>query len=273
MPTLHQILLRHAKTDFTGRGKLRFIRSASASLPGPVLHELESTFGAPVLEAYAMSEASHQMTTNPLPPQAHKLNSVGKPVGLEVTVLRHGDLGKELVGERAKVNERGEVVIRGVNVMKGYWNNPEANATSFVTFKGDAVPWFRTGDEGYLDEEGYLFLTGRIKELINRAGEKFAPSEIDAAILEHPGVLEAVAFAVPDELYGQNVHCAVVLRDTHANTSSDDIRAFLKGKLATFKVPAHVYIVKEMPRTATGKIQRKVISELLFKPPTKASKL
>ena len=289
VPTIHQILLKNADADFKGKGRLRFIRSCSSALAAPVLEQLERRFGAPVLEAYAMSEAAHQMTTNPLPPAAHKPASVGRPYGLQLAILRHGSVkagpdGVTLVGERAPHGTPGEVVVRGRNVTAGYWRNPEATAASFVLLpEHDPAagalgaghpahpplpadvppptgPWFRTGDEGYLDAEGYVFLTGRIKELINRGGEKIARAEVDAALLAHPAVGEAVAFGVDDAHYGQIVHAAVVLRDG-ASATEADLVAFVRQRLAPFKVPAKVHLATSLPRTATGKIQRKAVGE------------
>ncbi|KAJ1933890.1 Peroxisomal-coenzyme A synthetase, partial [Linderina pennispora] len=175
VPTIHQILLRHELPS--PMPQIRFIRSCSSALAPTVLHQLEEKLGAPVLEAYAMTEASHQMCSNPLPPAVHKPGSVGLPQGVELTIL--DDDGNE--------TKLGEVCIRGPNVTEGYLNNPEANAKSFTA----ESHWFRTGDQGYIDEDGYVVLTGRIKELINRGGEKISPLELDAVLLKCPGVTEA----------------------------------------------------------------------------------
>ncbi|CAG8439889.1 6857_t:CDS:10 [Diversispora eburnea] len=193
VPTIHQILLLH---PFPSQGvpKLRFIRSCSSSLAPSTLFKLEQIFHVPVLEAYAMTEASHQMTSNPLPPLKHKPGSVGIPQGVQITIL----------DENGKPTKEGEVCIKGENVTLGYLNNPSANASSFTS-----DGWFRTGDQGKFDNEGYLFLTGRIKELINRGGEKISPLEIDSVLLSHPIISEAVSFAVPDKIYGQEVHAAI----------------------------------------------------------------
>ncbi len=199
MPTIHQILLNRADADNAPRGKLRFIRSCSAALVPITFTQLEERFGAPVLEAYGMTEAAHQMSSNPLPPAARKAGTVGRGTGVEVVIL--DDKGNVL-----SAGERGEVSIRGRNVMKGYRNNPEANASSFTN------GYFRTGDQGFLDEAGYLTLTGRLKELINRGGEKISPLEVDAVLLEHSAVGEAVCFGVPHDKYGEEVHAAVVLK-------------------------------------------------------------
>jgi acyl-CoA synthetase (AMP-forming)/AMP-acid ligase II len=257
VPTMLQILLANAEKHYPAKNPpaLRFIRSCSASLAPAVFEELQTKFGAPVCEAYAMTEAAHQMTSNPLPEFGpRKPGSVGKAnKNLELVIL--ADDGTIL--EPGKI---GEVCIKGDNVTSGYVNNPEANKTAFD------FGYFHTGDQGYLDTEGYLFLTGRIKELINRGGEKISPLEIDAILLAHPEVGEAVCFAVPDQMYGQIVGAAVVPRDPSSKLSPEVIKAFCKDKMAVFKIPAQVFVLETMPRTATGKIQRRIVAELLLKP-------
>ena len=228
VPTMHQAILGGHEPR---RHRLRLIRSSSASLPPKVMAGLEDAFGVPVIESYGMTEASHQMASNPLPPSPRKAGSVGLPAGPEITVLE------------------GEVCIRGENVTAGYADNPEANAAAFTN------GWFRTGDQGYLDEDGYLFLTGRIKELINRGGEKIAPREIDEVLLEHPGVLQAVAFAVPHPRLGEDVGVAVVAREG-ATLTRQAVVEFCASRLADFKVPSVVKIVAEIPKGPTGKLQR-----------------
>lgn len=244
VPTIHQILLSRADADGAPQKGLRFIRSCSSALAPVVLQQLEARFGAPVLEAYGMTEAAHQMASNPLPPAAHKAGTVGPGTGVQITIL-----DKE--GNELPAGTQGEVSIRGVNVMKGYNNNPEANASSFTN------GWFRTGDQGFLDRDGYLTLTGRIKELINRGGEKISPLEVDAALLEHPAVAEAVCFGVADAKYGEEVHAAVVLR---ATASPEDIQCFCQNRLADFKIPKRIHVTDALPRTATGKIQRRHVA-------------
>jgi acyl-CoA synthetase (AMP-forming)/AMP-acid ligase II len=246
VPTIHQVLLMGANDDNAPAESFRFIRSCSSALAPTVFNELEARFGAPVLEAYGMTEASHQMSSSPLPPGERFPGTVGKPTGVEVAIMDMDKLGS-LLGP----GQRGEVVIKGPNVMHGYNNNPSANAEAFVN------GWFRTGDQGFLDKKGYLTLTGRIKELINRGGEKISPLEVDAVLLQHPAVAEAVCFAVADEKYGEVVHAAVVL-DGSADAAS--IRSFCGEHLASFKVPDVVYIADSLPRTATGKIQRRHVS-------------
>src|SRR5207237_4229088 len=195
----------------------------------------------PVLEAYGMTEASHQMSSNPLPPAKRKPGSVGQGTGVDIAILDDG--GNPLLPGR-----QGEVCIRGANLMHGYNNNPEANAAAFT------AGYFHTGDQGVFDGDGYLTLTGRLKELINRGGEKISPLEVDAALLEHPAVAEAVSFAAPDAKYGEEVQAAVVLKGT---VTPAEIQAFCSKRLADFKVPKVIHITDAVPRTATGKIQRR----------------
>ena len=248
VPTIHQLLLARAGSERPqGAEGLRFIRSCSAALPPEMMAKMEQIFGAPVLEAYGMTEASHQMASNPQPPAARKPGSVGPGTGVRIGIM--DDLGNLLAQ-----GERGEVVIQGPNVVDGYENNPEANAKSFTN------GWFRTGDQGYLDADNYLTLTGRIKELINRGGEKIAPREIDELLLKHPAVAEAVAFGVPHKTWGEEVAAAVVLREPQDEAA---ILSFCKEHLADFKCPKKVFIVKAIPRTATGKIQRGAVAKAL----------
>jgi acyl-CoA synthetase (AMP-forming)/AMP-acid ligase II len=250
VPTIHQILLDRADADAAPRRGLRFIRSCSAALAPAVFARLEERFGAPVLEAYGMTEAAHQMASNPQPPGARKPGTVGRGTGVAITIL--DEEGRELPSGSA-----GEVAIRGPNVTAGYHNNPAANAQAFTN------GWFRTGDQGALDADGYLTLTGRLKELINRGGEKISPLEVDAVLLEHPAVAEAVSFAVPDPKYGEEVHGAVVLK---GEADADGLVAFCRDRLADFKVPKRIYIIQVLPRTATGKIQRRHVAAHFLEP-------
>ncbi|HQZ37702.1 MAG TPA: acyl--CoA ligase [Vicinamibacterales bacterium] len=255
VPTIHQLLLARVKPGEAkpaGAEKLRFIRSCSASLPPQVMHDLEAAFGAPVLEAYGMTEAAHQMASNPLPPRQRLPGSVGP--GTDVRISIRDEQGRNLAP-----GERGEVCILGPNVITGYENNPEANATSF--FEGG---WFRTGDQGILDENGYLTLVGRLKELINRGGEKISPREIDEVLLAHPQVAEAVCFGVPHRTWGEEVAAAVVLREP---VSEDDLHTFCKERLADYKRPKQIHVTDTIPRTATGKIQRRIVAQA-FAPKT-----
>jgi acyl-CoA synthetase (AMP-forming)/AMP-acid ligase II len=248
VPTIHQLLLARAGGERpAGAGDLRFIRSCSAALPPEMMAKLEQSFGAPVLEAYGMTEASHQMCSNPQPPAARKPGSVGPGTGVKVSIM-------DAAGTHLKTGERGEVVIQGPNVVDGYENNPQANAQSFTN------GWFRTGDQGFLDAEGYLMLTGRIKELINRGGEKIAPREIDEVLLGHPSVAEAVAFGFAHKTWGEEVAAAVVLREPQTEAA---ILAYCRERLADFKCPKKLYIVDTIPRTATGKIQRGAVATAL----------
>ena len=246
VPTIHQVLLLRADDDSAPEKSFRFIRSCSSALAPSVFHDLEKRFGAPVLEAYGMTEASHQMSSSPLPPGDRRPGTVGKPTGVDVAVM-----DMEGKGDLLPSGSIGEVVIKGKNVMHGYNNNPDANADAFVN------GWFRTGDQGMMDEAGYLTLTGRIKELINRGGEKISPLEVDAVLLQHESVAEAVCFAVPDVKYGEVVHAAIVLS---GQADEESIRQFCGEHLADFKVPDVVYIADSLPRTATGKIQRRHVS-------------
>jgi acyl-CoA synthetase (AMP-forming)/AMP-acid ligase II len=252
VPTIHQLLLARVKPGAprpAGASKLRFIRSCSASLPPQVMHDLEAAFGAPVLEAYGMTEAAHQMASNPLPPAAHLPGSVGIGTDVKITI-RNAD------GQVLPPGERGEVCIQGPNVITGYENNPEANATAFFD-----RTWFRTGDQGVLDENGYLMLTGRLKEMINRGGEKISPREIDEVLLGHPSVAEAVCFGTPHPTWGEEVAAAVQLKEPKEPVSEADLLAFCKERLADFKRPKKIHITDAIPRTATGKIQRRVVAQ------------
>ena len=249
VPTLHQLLLARAEGASgppPGAEHLRFIRSCSAALAPQVMQGLESAFGAPVLEAYGMTEAAHQMASYPLPPGARKPGSVGPGTNVRISIMDDG-------GRHLSSGDRGEVVIKGPNVIRGYENNPEANATSFVD------GWFRTGDQGFIDADGYLTLVGRLKELINRGGEKVAPQEIDQVLLAHPAVAEAVCFGVPHPTWGEEVAAVVVLRPD-VQASEAELLAHCKEQLAEYKRPKQVHLSTTIPRTATGKIQRRVVA-------------
>jgi acyl-CoA synthetase (AMP-forming)/AMP-acid ligase II len=221
---------------------LRFIRSSSSSLPPQVLHELEEVFGAPVVEAYGMTEAAHQMACNPLPPGIRKPGTVGIAAGPEVAILDdHGNP----VGP----GEPGEISIRGRNVMAGYESNPTANAEAFTN------GWFRTGDKGVMDEAGYVSIIGRLKEIINRGGEKISPREVDEVLMDHPAVQQCVTFAVPHDKLGEEVAVVVVLREG-AEVTERELRDYAATRLADFKVPKKVLFRPEIPKGATGKLQR-----------------
>lgn len=254
VPTIHQILLRTPAP--TEKLDIRFIRSCSSALAPSTMSQIEEKFGAPVLEAYAMSEAAHQMTSNPLPPASRKPGSVGIGQGVDVTIL-------DQEGREVPIGTEGEISIRGENVTSGYLNNKKANDESF-TKEG----WFRTGDQGKLDNEGYVFITGRIKELINRGGEKISPIELDGALLSHPAVGEAVSFGIPSEMYGQEVACVLILKDGETLTA-ESLQAYMTEKVAKFKVPKMVYFTDVIPKTGSGKVQRRIVAETFYKP-TKA---
>ena len=248
VPSMHQALVARARrrddADAGATGRLRFIRSCSSSLAPATMLEMEERFGVPVLEAYGMTEAAHQMASNPLPPGERLPGTVGAGTGVDIGVMDDG-------GALLATGDRGEVVIRGANVIRAYESNPEANASSFTD------GWFRTGDEGVLDAQGYLTLTGRIKELINRSGEKISPREIDEVLMAHPAVAEAVAFAVPHATHGEEPGVAVVLSETVPESA---LLAHCRAHLADFKCPRKVYVVDTLPRTATGKIQRRIVA-------------
>ena len=247
VPAMFQALLSRARGGGTPRNtdSLRFIRSCSSALSPDTMQQMESTFGVPVIEAYGMTEAAHQMASNPLPPGSRVPGSVGQGSGVKIGIM-------DEAGELLEVGAVGEVVISGPNVIRGYESNPEANASSFV---GD---WFRTGDQGLLDNNGVLTLKGRIKELINRSGEKVSPAEIDDVLLSHPAVEEAVAFGVPHPTHGEEPAAAVVLG---SEATERDLVAHCRLSLASFKVPRKIHIVDSIPRTATGKVQRRVVAE------------
>ncbi len=244
VPTMHQAILARAGRNaaILGRSRLRFIRSSSASLPPQVMADLERVFRVPVIESYGMTEAAHQMASNPLPPRPRKPGSVGIAAGPEIAILNED--GRQLAGE-----EIGEVAIRGPNVTPGYEANPEANSKAFTN------GWFRTGDQGFLDAEGYLRLTGRLKELINRGGEKFSPLEVDEVLMDHPAVAQVVTFAIPHDKLGEEAAAAVVLREGQAATERE-LRDFAATRLVDFKVPRRIVILTEIPKGATGKLQR-----------------
>jgi acyl-CoA synthetase (AMP-forming)/AMP-acid ligase II len=244
VPTMHQAILARAdrNRDVIARRRLRFIRSSSASLPPPVMAELEAVFGCPVIESYGMTEASHQMTSNLLPPDSRKPGSVGVPAGPEVVVI--DETGRPLPPETP-----GEVVIRGPNVTAGYVANPAANAGAYIN------GWFRTGDQGVFDRDGFLTITGRLKELINRGGEKVSPREVDDILMSHPAVGQAVTFALPHAKLGEEVAAAIVLREGKT-VSEQALKDFAATRLADFKVPRRILFLDEIPKGPTGKLQR-----------------
>ena len=251
VPTMHQAILSRARhnQEIIRAMELRFIRSASASLPPQVMHQLEGTFDAPVVEAYAMTEASHQVTSNPLPPRHRRPGTVGPAAGPEVSIM-------DEQGSLLPSGTVGEVVIRGANVTLGYENNPIANTESFTN------GWFRTGDQGVMDDDGYLTITGRLKEIINRGGEKISPREVDEVLMNHPAVQQVVTFAMPHDKLGEEVAAAIVLREGVESTEHA-IRAFAAEQLVNFKLPRKVLFLDEIPKGPTGKIQRIGLAEKL----------
>ena len=251
VPTMHQTILSRAagNLDVIAANPLRFIRSSSSSMPTQVIAELEKVFNAPLIESYGMTEAAHQMSSNPLPPAQRIPGSVGIAAGPEVGIM-------DLAGNLLAPGEIGEIVIRGENVTLGYENNDKANAEGFTH------GWFRTGDQGTLTADGYLSLTGRLKEIINRGGEKVSPREVDEVLMDHPAVMQVVTFAMPHAKLGEEVAAAVVLRENHTLTERE-LRAFAGTRLADFKVPKKILFLGEIPKGATGKLQRIGLAEKL----------
>ena len=245
VPTMHQAILAQAKQnrERVAECRLRFVRSSSAPLPPHLFRELERSFETPVIEWYGMTEtASASIACNPLPPRQRKAGSVGIPVDLDVAIMDER-------GALLPDGKTGQVVVRGASVMSGYDGAPVAGDAAFA---GD---WLKTGDLGFFDADGYLFLTSRTREIINRGGEKIAPREVEEVLLEHPAVAEAVSFAVPHPTLGEDVASAVVLRHDAAATPSE-IRRFVIGRVADFKIPRQVLIVSDLPKGPTGKVRR-----------------
>ncbi len=253
VPTMHQVLLARTHHKPVEAASLRFIRSCSAPLSAETIHKMEDLFGVPFVEAYGMTEAAHQMTSNPLPPRHRKPGSVGVGTGLRVRIM-------DKDGKSLENNECGEIAIQGANVFRGYENNPDANARAFVN------GWFRTGDQGYLDSDCYLHLTGRIKDIIIRGGENIAPHEIDEILLKHPAVAAAVTFGCSHPTLGEEVAAAVVLHEKHGATESALIK-HCRESLAEFKCPKKIYLLDSIPTTATGKIRRKAVAAVLEENP------
>ncbi len=252
VPTMHQTILARSERnkEIIKNNPLKFIRSSSASLPSIVMQNLEKAFRTSVIESYGMTEAAHQMTSNPLPPKKRKAGFVGIKAGPEVALLKNKKIIKN------KANIEGQIIIRGNNVTEGYLNNEKANSESF--YKG----WFLTGDEGIFDEEGYLKISGRIKEIINRGGEKISPKEIDETLMDHESVQQAVAFSVPHEKLGEELSAAVVLKE-NSDCSEEDLKNYCKNKLAKFKIPRNIIIIDSIPKGPTGKLQRIGLAEKL----------
>jgi acyl-CoA synthetase (AMP-forming)/AMP-acid ligase II len=257
VPTMHQAILERAARNpaiVAGAG-LRFIRSSSSSLPPQVMQRLEQTFSCPVIESYGMTEAAHQMTSNRLPPGLRKAGSVGVAAGPEVRLM-------DTDGAFTAAGGEGEIVIRGSNVTGGYEANQQANAGAFAADPDGGGDWFRTGDQGIFDDDGYLTISGRLKEIINRGGEKIAPREVDDVLMDHDAVAQVVTFAVPHPKLGEDVAAAVVLR-ADMTVSVRELRDFAAARLAAFKVPRKVVFLDEIPKGSTGKLQRIGLAEKL----------
>ena len=244
VPTMHQAILLRAqkKSDKAKKLNLRFIRSSSASLPPAIFEQLNDIFQTPVIEAYGMTEATHQMASNPLPPAIQKPGLVGMPAGPEICIMNDKN-------EKLSQGEIGEICIKGDNVTNGYENNPEANKQSFVN------NWFRTGDEGFFDEDGYLKISGRLKEIINKGGEKISPLEVDNILMDFPPIDQALCFGYKDKMLGEDIAVAIKLKENKSCTE-DDIKSYANEKLAKFKIPKKIFIVEDIPKGATGKLQR-----------------
>ena len=244
VPTMHQaILLRAQKnSDKAKKLNLRFIRSSSASLPPVIFEQLNDIFQTPIIEAYGMTEAAHQMASNPLPPAIQKPGLVGMPAGPKICIMNDKN-------EKLSQGQIGEICIKGDNVTNGYENNPEANKQSFVN------NWFRTGDEGFFDKDGYLKISGRLKEIINKGGEKISPLEVDNILMDFPPIDQALCFGYKDKMLGEDIAAAIKLKESKSCTE-DDIKSYANEKLAKFKIPKKIFIVEDIPKGATGKLQR-----------------
>jgi acyl-CoA synthetase (AMP-forming)/AMP-acid ligase II len=246
---MHQLVMARSKQKPPEAESLRFLRSCSAPLSAELIDKIEGVFGVPFVEAYGMTEAAHQMTSNPLPPRHRKAGSVGVGTGLRITIMDED-------GNQLGTDQRGEIAIQGANVFRGYENNPEANAQAFVN------GWFRTGDQGFLDSDCYLHLTGRIKDIIIRGGENIAPHEVDEILLRHPAVAAAVTFGCAHPTLGEEVAAAVVLHERNGATESDLI-THCRELMAEYKCPTKVYLVDSIPTTASGKIRRRAVASAL----------
>lgn len=251
VPTIHRALLTAAESDpdCARSSSLRVIRSASASLAPTILQGLEATFGVPVLETYGMTEAASQIAANPF--ELRKVGSVGRAAGPEIAIM-------DETGRAPASGAHGEIMLRGPNMTRGYYNDEAATEAAFRD------GWFRTGDLGYLDSDGYLFIVGRIKDVINRGGQKISPLEVEEVLLSHPAVLEAGVFAVPHDKLGENVAAVVVLRPD-AEATSDQLRQFARKRLAAYKVPSLIRSVAALPKGGSGKVKRNALAGLIAK--------
>jgi len=258
VPTIIKYLLDRADQEpysFGNEPRLtafRFGRSASAPLPAVVLEQWEETFKVPMIETIGLTETAGTVATNPMPPAERKPGSVGLAVGNEIIIADED--GKELGPD-----QEGEVLIRGANLLDLYYKNPEATGSSFLN------EWFRTGDLATKDQDGYLYITGRIKELIIRGGENIAPREIDDILYQHESILEAAAVGIDDENYGQEVVACVVVRDGY-QCSAEELQSFCEKEVGAYKTPKVIYFMDDLPKGPSGKILRlklpKIIAEL-----------
>ncbi|MCG2631010.1 amino acid adenylation domain-containing protein [Bradyrhizobium sp. WYCCWR 13023] len=252
VPTIHRALLTAAEAspERVRSSSLRVIRSASSSLAPAILNGLEAIFGVPVLETYGMTEAASQIAANPF--ELRKIGSVGRAAGPEIAIM-------DEAGRLLAHGQHGEIMLRGPNMSRGYYNDEAATQAAFRN------GWFRTGDLGYLDADGYLFIVGRIKDVINRGGQKISPLEVEEVLLAHPAVLEAGVFAIPHAKLGENVAAVVVLRD-NSETTSDQLRQFARKRLAAYKVPGLIHSLAALPKGASGKVKRNALAELISAP-------
>ena len=250
VPTIVSYLLEGSTPPRESLAKIRFCRSASAPLPPEHLRAFQDKFGIGVIETMGFTETVAPAFSNPLDPARRKVGSVGPPSGCEARIVN--EQGVEVPDGTA-----GEMVIRGPQVTPGYYKNETATAGAF--FRGG---WFRSGDIGVRDADGFYFVTGRIKELIIKGGENIAPREIDEVLLHHPAVLDAAAFGVPDRHYGQEIMACVIRREGEACTQ-DELKAFCTERLGRYKTPKAIYFVDELPRGPSGKVQRLKLVELM----------
>jgi len=242
VPTMHQAILYRMGVRVSAEPGLRFVRSSSAALPVRMGRELEARFDCPAIEAYGMTEGAHQITSNPLPPARREPGSVGTTTGTAAIIL-------DEAGAVQPAGVHGEVAIRGESVTSGYRAPTEANQIAFSN------GWLRTGDQGFLDNRGYLTLTGRLKEIINCGGEKVSPAEIDQVLTDHPSVATVLAFGVPCPMLGERVYAAVVPREG-IQVTERELKIFASDRLARFKMPRRILILEDIPKGPTGKMQR-----------------
>ncbi len=250
VPTIVALLLETERPAFLP-GSLRFMRTGSAPLPPANLRAFEGRFGIPLIETYGLSEAASQVVANPLPPGQHKPGSAGLPTGIDLRICypRTGESEREL--RDVPPGEVGEICIAGPGVIQGYQHNEGQDA-----FQDG---WFRTGDLGYLDEDGYLFIKGRQREVINRGGENIAPREIEETLQGYPLIREAAAVGRPDPIYGEQVVAYLTVRGSWDTEQAEQLRHYLAQHLSSPKIPVDLIVLPELPRNATGKIDRRLL--------------